>query len=108
MGDTLKLRHLLYATVGALAPPHAKAQPGVSLIPLDDIAAARLQKTAVIQKAVRSVLIRSLQIWRSDLQLEDHQIEPILAHLRSLMQAFENAHISLHEVCAEKQWRKLR
>ncbi|CAE8586850.1 unnamed protein product [Polarella glacialis] len=106
--DTLHLRKLLYEVIGALSPPRSTSQASDQMAPLDDLAAERLQKGAAIQKSVREILARGILAWRTQLQLEDLQIEPILGHVRNLIQEVEGRHIDVQHACEGKQWSKLK
>jgi len=106
--NTIALRKLLYGVIGALSPPRAISRSTDHTIPLDDIAAERLCRSAQIQKRVRKVIVRGLIAWREALNLEDVQIEPIITFLRHIIDAFETRHGGMERARASTQWQQLK
>lgn len=111
MGDTIcsvQLRGLLYDVAAALSPPRGKSLQSNPLEPMDPAAVERLRTSALIQKELRRIMVHCIFLWRSRLQLEDEQLEPVLARVHYYIQRFEKRHGELLLARGGKQWAKLK
>lgn len=106
--SSVELRGLLYEVAAAISRPRRKPWRSGPLEPMDDAAAERLRASALSQKQLRRIVAQGIVLWRDRLQLEDAQLEPILARMRYFIQRFESRHGDLHFACAGKQWAKLK
>ena len=75
---------------------------------MDALAVERLHKSALLQKSVRKIVSTCIALWMDTLQLEDKQIEPDLAHLRSYCSRFEVQYGGMEQARAGKQWVRLK
>eukprot|EP00928_Gymnodinium_smaydae_P046845 TRINITY_DN31229_c0_g1_i1.p1 TRINITY_DN31229_c0_g1~~TRINITY_DN31229_c0_g1_i1.p1 ORF type:complete len:478 (+),score=41.63 TRINITY_DN31229_c0_g1_i1:177-1436(+) len=106
--DTVALRKVLYELVGALSPPRLLPSPCAESLPMDELTALNLRKSAALQRRIRNMLLTGILTWRSQLQLEDEQIDPLLSRVGAFISHFEKMHSSdIRQACSWRQWKKL-
>jgi len=74
---------------------------------MDEESIQRLRSLAEVQKRIRRILVLAMATWRSDLALEDLQIDPIIMHIRGYVKRFQDVHGNIRQACAATQWQQL-
>jgi len=107
--NAVLLRAMIRQLAAALSSPRALPSHLDSSAPMDAAARERIKTLSRLQRSARRMLRQAVNVWSKVLCLETEQIEPMLSHVRLLIEDFEQrlGNVETH-ACAGKQWGLLK